>query len=112
MGIIEEAPVHNGLVYAFKNSAYSVERRPVGREIFYRRKNQEIINATYRVLIAHKHSLPDEKYIDSFIDYLDEANKFSEDIKNKGPIRYRNWEDRIDYLIEATSCFFEPFIIQ
>ena len=77
MGIIEEAPGRDGHVYPYKNPKTYMERKPVGREIFYRRKNQEIINETYRILITHKHSMLDEKLIDSYIDYLEEIENYN-----------------------------------
>ena len=88
MDIIEEATVRDDRVYPFPNpeNPVYIKRKPVGTEKFYRRKNQRILEATYRVLITHKHSLPDEKYIDAYIDYLKgimELKKMSNENRTK-----------------------------
>jgi DNA-binding MarR family transcriptional regulator len=71
MGIIEEAPVENGIIYPYPNPGTKViSKTPRGREIFYRRKNQEIFAAVGRIMIAHKDSLDDAQYIDEFFSYF------------------------------------------
>jgi DNA-binding transcriptional ArsR family regulator len=75
MGIIEEAPVEDGIIYAYPIKPDEINRvmkKPIrGREIFYRRKNQKLFMAVGRVMIAHKDSLADTKYIDEYFSFLD-----------------------------------------
>jgi len=86
MEIIEEATVKNGVIYPFTNGFMSenvgFKCKPVGREIFYRRKNQKIINTIYRLFISYKHSLPDKDYINEYIDYLESIEKLKKFYQN------------------------------
>jgi len=98
MGFIEEAPVKNGIVYPYKIGLKVMHRKPIGSEKFYRRKNQEIIDATYRVLITHKHSLFNENIVDSYIDYLKEIDLTKKDLRS------------IDYYINSVINSFLEFM--
>ena len=71
MGIIEEAPMENGIIYTHPTPKYPriIDRKPQGREIFYRRKNQKTFMAIGRIMIAHKDSLADRQYIDEIFSY-------------------------------------------
>jgi len=110
MGLIEEAPGRNGFVYPYKNPRVYMERKPVGREIFYRRKNQEIINETYRILITHKHSLSDEKLIDSYIDYLNEIQEFKRKDKRDpiAPLKIKSIDAYINSLLDFILELLKP----
>lgn len=70
-GVIEKAPANDDGIAPFPNpkTPTYIDKKPIGREIFYRRKNQQIINDAYRVLITHKDSLPNKELIDTYIDY-------------------------------------------
>ena len=104
MGIIEEVPVKNGLIYPFPNPKmdYVIQRKRVKSEKFYRRKNQEILNEASRVLIAHKHSLSDENLINSYLDYLECWGNIIP-VKKLKSIDYR-----INTVIESVSDIFRP----
>ena len=104
MGIIEEVPVKNGLIYPFPNPKmdYVIQRKRVKSEKFYRRKNQEILNEASRVLIAHKHSLSDENLINSYLDYLECWGNIIP-VKKLKSIDYR-----INTVIESISDIFRP----
>ena len=66
MGIIEEAEYSNGFVYPFRGV---IERKAVGSEKFYRRKNAEITEIIYRLLVTYRYTLFDGDLIDYYIDY-------------------------------------------
>jgi DNA-binding transcriptional ArsR family regulator len=84
MGIIEEAPVGNGMVYPYPNPKppIGVSGTPRCSEIFYRRKNREIFGAIARMMTAHKDSLADAQYINEYYSYLRDANDLGLDFKN------------------------------
>ena len=86
MGIIEEIPVKNGLIYPFPDPEkdFVIERKPIKSEKFYRRKNQEIVDAAWRVLITNKQSLSDEDFINSYLDYFENSGKTIPVKKSKG----------------------------
>ena len=68
MEIIEESLVINGRIYPFPNGVRYIERNPIRSEKFYRRKNQQVVNSFFKLLIVHKSSLDNEALIDAFID--------------------------------------------
>ena len=72
MGIIEKTTAENGIIYPYPgpNDKRIVCRKPQGREIFYRRKNQKIFDSVSRIMIAHKDSLADAQYIDEYFSYM------------------------------------------
>ena len=110
LGIIEEAPIKKGLVYPYKgakNKDVSFERRPVGREKIYIRKNQEIINDTYRILITYKESLPNKKLIDTYIKFLDGYKDFHSLLKKLG-IKLPKKRMNEDQIYEMILGFFKP----
>jgi len=72
-GIIEEAPVENGIVYPYpNNSRYPriMSKTPRGREIFYRCKKLKTFFAISRVMTAHRNNLADTRYIDEYLSFL------------------------------------------
>jgi DNA-binding transcriptional ArsR family regulator len=72
MRIIEEAPVENGIIYPYPdpNDTRTIGKVPQKNEIFYRRKNQQVFQAIGKIMIAHKNSLADKRYIDEYFSYL------------------------------------------
>jgi len=74
MGIIEEAPVENGNIFAYSGAKRHalIERKVVGREIFYKKKFQgnKFHSKIYKLLITHKNSMSDKKFIDAYSEYL------------------------------------------
>ena len=82
VGIIEKTYSENGIIHPFpeSNKQKIICRKPVGREVFYRRKNDEIIDLTWKLLVSYKDSLPDNEYIDAFIEY----RKIKKDIEKNG----------------------------
>jgi len=101
IGIIEEAPSKNGIIDA--NIGKYISCEPVGREIFYRRKNQKIINTVYGILIKYKKNLPNKKIINSYINYLKEVDNY---ISTK---KIDNVDDRFDSIIETLQDLIKPF---
>ena len=81
MGIIEEAPVENGNIFAYsgtKNHAL-IERKVVGREIFYKRNFSinKLHKRIYKLLITHKNSMADKKFIEAYKEYLRSMQKLN-----------------------------------
>jgi len=104
IGVIEKTKSNNGLINLnVKN--FLMKREPVGREFFYRRKNNEIIKSTYRLLISYKDSIPDSKIIESYISYLKEVEKF--DLKSKGNIT-KNFQDSMNQILDTVEDLFKP----
>ena len=52
----QEIPVINGRIYPLPNGDRYIECKPVRSEKFYRRKNQEVVDLLYKLLIAYKSS--------------------------------------------------------
>ena len=101
LGIIEEAPVNNGVINP--NVNHDLSCKPIGREIFYRRKNQEIINTVYRILIKYKNNLPNKKIINSYISYLNEF----EDVTV--PKKIVSVDEKFNTISDMLQDFFKPF---
>ena len=74
-GIIEEAPVENGVIPRFDPQKIII-RRPVGREIIYRIKSREIIRTLYILFITHEKSLKYDDIPSFFIPDLKENMKY------------------------------------
>ena len=116
IGIIEEAPVENGKIYPLKNLKNPIlkdcviELKPLKGEKFYRRKNQEFINAVYRVLIAYKHGLSDENLIDMYLEWRDESRKkWNEEARRIKLQKLRGSdEDGINSILDFILEFFKP----
>jgi len=101
MEIIEEARVKDGKIYPY-NDNREMLRKPVGTEKFYKRKNQEIIDATYRLLITNKHSLFNEEIIDSYAWYLEDMEE------KKAPQRFKPIDKYISSSIDFILNIFKP----
>jgi len=87
LGIFEEAPIKKDKVFPYKrenNKDISIKRKPIGREIIYIRKNQEIIDDAYRLLITYKDSLPNKELIDTYIAFYDGWLYFDDFLKKFG----------------------------
>jgi len=72
MDIIEEVSSVKGRLLPYNRDGYKdifFKRKPIGREIFYRRKNQKIIDDLYRILITYKNSLPNKDLIETYMEY-------------------------------------------
>jgi len=104
MGIIEEIPVKNNLIYLSSDPEkdFFIERKPIKSEKFYRRKNQEIIDAATRILITHKQSLPDEEFINSYLDY---SENYKDDILEK---KIKTIDEGINSAIDFLLDIFRP----
>jgi hypothetical protein len=101
MGMIEEAPRDSKYVYPFPNrNDYTLRYKPVSSEKFYRRKNQELLINTYRVLITHKHSFFDGNFIDAYMDILKYGNPIKKNLLS--------FDDQIGSVIEYFSDVFKP----
>jgi len=110
MGVIEEAKIKDGCVFPFKSSIHIdwyIKRKPIGSEKFYIRKNQQIIDDTYRVLITHKSSLSDEEIIDSYMDLLYEIKIFVEKLKKDGKKISKKFPDINEKLFSYLDFIYE-----
>ena len=79
MGIIEEAPAENGNIFLCPPTKHNelIERRVVGREIFYK-KNFSINNIhkrIYKLLITHKNNMGDKKFIELYNEFFENLDK-------------------------------------
>ena len=105
LGIIEQAPIENGNVYPFLNKNFVFkDRKPAGREIYYRRKygNQFQIRI-YRLIITNKDSIKDKDLIESFINWLNslcnigllnkKINKSSDKKVNNVNYEQKHWKN-------------------
>ena len=103
LGIIEKAPVENGLLFPFNNKISQVywEKQTVGREIYYRVKdNNQITLRICRLLVKNKDSIEDKVLIEAFLDFYKYCMKYGitdkQLIKNyKKKIIERNGEKKI-----------------
>ncbi len=115
MGIIEEAQAINGRIYPYKKEEFKdicFERKPIGREIIYIRKNQELIIDAYRVLITYKESLPNKEYIDSIIEFYDGWHYLTGIFLKKLGIKFsRNRGSEDDFYNFILDFFRPPFTI-
>jgi len=102
-GIIEKAPVKNGKIYPLQNSKKMIKHEPVGREIFYRRKNQEIINIAYKLIITNKNNLPNTKFVDAYLDFLDELKNNQSSEKS---IELNTFDKAVDSIANLFYNFF------
>jgi hypothetical protein len=105
MEIIEEIQVVNGRIYPFPNQTRYIERKPHKSEKFYRRKNQEVVNSFFRLLLAHKSSLDNEDIIDIFIEIWKNYKAVS------GPERIKKFikiDDQIDNIATMLNDYFRP----
>ena len=100
LDIIEKASIENGCVNP--NINYYINRKPVGREIIYRRKNQKVINIIFKVLIKYKSNLPNKKIIDSYLHYLSEVDSI------KVPKKIRSVDDQFNSLLDSVQTLFSP----
>ena len=87
MGIIEKAPVKDGYIKIYP-AEYSdkyliLEKKPVGREVFYRRKEySELRVTTYKLMVSHKDSLADKELIQTYVEYLNRLDELGVTGKN------------------------------
>jgi DNA-binding transcriptional ArsR family regulator len=110
LGIIEEAQIENGRVFPYKGEKVkdvSYSRKPIGREIIYIRKNQEIIDDAYRLLITYKQSLPNKELIDTYIEFLDGLINLKDYLKKIGlKLPKKRLSD--DEIYDLLQNFFKP----
>ena len=110
MEVIEEIPVVNGRIYPFPGGIRYIEKKPVGSEKFYRRKNQEVANSVGKLIIAHKTSFDNEDELDIFIDYW--YTYKNEGLKNEGrpvkPKKIIKLNDQINSAVDLFLIFFKP----
>jgi len=105
MGIIEKAPVKNGLIYPFKNNRRIIIRKPVKSEKFYRRTSQEYADLTYKILITHKSSLINKNLIGYYLDMYNtvKSNPYSFNVK-----KIKKMGDAMNSVIDVFNSFFPP----
>ena len=107
MEIIEESLVINGRIYPFPNGVRYIERNPIRSEKFYRRKNQQVVNSFFKLLIVHKSSLDNEALIDAFIDcwmaYRAERKSNTTPVK-----KYKKLDDQIENVAYLFYDYFRP----
>jgi len=103
--IIEEIPVVNGRIYPFPNGDRYIEYNPVRSEKFYRRKNQEVANSVYKLLIAYKSSFDNEDIIDVLIDIWTTYEAERDPVTVK---KYKKLDDQIDSVADLLNTFFRP----
>ena len=103
--IIEEIPVVNGRIYPIPKGNRYIECKPVGSEKFYRRKNQEVADSVYKLLIAYQSSFDNENIIDVLIDIWTtyEAERNPVTVK-----KYKKLDDQIDSVADLLNTFFRP----
>jgi len=124
MDIIEKAPMEEDMVYPFSdpNRAIIIERKPVGREFFYRLKTETgSLILTYKIMIAHKDSLADKELIQEFIEYYNNLKKLG--VAGKELKKYDNKKiiqkdgerksyvkiNNIDSVCDLINDFLKPF---
>jgi len=105
MGIIEKAPVKNGLIYPFKNNTKTIMRNPVKSEKFYRRTSQEYADLTYKILIAHKSSLINKELIDYYLDMYNTVRSNPHSFKGK---KIKKMGDALNSVIDVFNSIFPP----
>lgn len=103
--IIEEIPVVNGRIYPLPNDDCYIERKPVRSEKFYRRKNQEVADSLYKLLIAHKSSFDNENIIDVLIDIWTTYEAERDPVTVK---KYKKLDDQINSVADLINNFFRP----
>ncbi len=103
--IIEEIPVVNGRIYPLPNDDCYIERKPVRSEKFYRRKNQEVADSLYKLLIAHKSSFDNENIIDVPIDIWTTYEAERDPVTVK---KYKKLDDQINSVADLINNFFRP----
>lgn len=119
LGIIEEADIRNDVVYAYPNPNDKdfkdciVDRKPKKSEKIYIRKNQDIINIAYKILIRHRHSLKTTRYIDYYLVYYGKVEEYISNKKslNKDlPIfkKIRSLDEALDNAIEVGYFLLRP----
>ncbi len=67
MELIEEAEIEDGMIKRLV-PGYWMDRKPRGKEKFYRMKSEEILYRIYNLMIAHYQKLPDDPIIKTFIE--------------------------------------------
>ena len=83
MGIIEEANVVDGVIRPNEACPRIIERKTVSSEKIYRRKNWEINDKIFSMLIANKFDFNDKDIIKSYIDILKNIKSFGTDEPTK-----------------------------
>ena len=107
IGIIEEATVCEGKIYPFPKrkkphwSNFFIDRKRAGREVVYKPKDLRIAQITYRILITHKHSLPDEDIIDSLFDLCNDGS-------GKMPKKLKSVDSQYDFIINTLKDILKP----
>jgi len=114
MNVIEEAYVKDGKIFPFPINPQKpldkqtyIDKRPQGREKFYRRKNQQVLDKIYKLLITHKNSLADKKLVGSYLQYYKSIKK----LRNYGqktplPLKVGKEEPVYDFINDLIRPFF------
>lgn len=105
MEIIEEIPVVNGRIYPFPKESRYIERKPHKSEKFYRRKNQQVVDTFFRLMLAHKSSLKNQEIIDILIDIWQtyKAARGSDPIE-----KFVKIDDQINNIVGLLYDYFRP----
>ena len=111
-GIIEAITITDGKVRPYplnpenpdSNKLHLAFKKPVGREIYYRRKTNKIMFEVYKVLITHKNSMVDKRLIETYINYYSSIKKFLKNTKKNPTNRIPN----IDSCIDSIMGIFKP----
>ena len=116
LGILEEATTKDGNVFPFCDDANRsvIERKTVGREIFYKRKrNDKKLHARiYKLLITHKNTLANKELIEACDDYIEkiqELNGLSERTTVKKKIIKRDGKKN-SYKVIPNESFIDEFL--
>ena len=104
---VEVKGVKNGRFIYDGKKWNDVLKKPVGREILYTWKNQNVIKDVYRLLITYKESMIDPEIIEAFADYVEQSNNLLERKIHK---KYLSFDLTVDNFIEIMEdIFHSPF---
>jgi len=112
MDILEKTKSIKGRIFPFKEADKTdvfFERKHIGREIIFVRKNQEIIDDAWRILITFKESLPNKKLIDNYMDFFEEWSYYQNYLKQDKIKLSKNRGKEDKFLNQLLDLFKQPF---
>jgi len=112
MDILEEATIKQGKIFPYKHEEKEgvfFKRKPIGREIIYIRKNQEIIDDAWRIIITYKDTLPNKELIDTYIEYYEIWKQYNISLKESGIKLPRNRGKDDKFYDKLIELFKPPF---
>jgi DNA-binding MarR family transcriptional regulator len=95
LGIIEPAPIKDGLALTNIPSGRNVERTPIKNETLYRVKNPALVK---KLFITYRKSLFKDKFFKAAFEYIYAADNYDREGKLKCNIRTMDWW--FDYYME------------